>query len=75
MIHFIETFQVTPEPITEEKANKVLERLDMFKKLRQEIITHPKLDERMLLCLDAQDLPEWWIPGKHDRDLLLGVAK
>jgi chromodomain-helicase-DNA-binding protein 7 len=70
-----ETFQVTPEPIAEEKANKVLKRLDMFKKLRQEIQTHPNLDERMLLCLDAQDLPEWWIPGKHDRDLLSGVAK
>ena len=64
-----------PEPITEEKAHKVLERLDMFKKLRQEIIAHPKLEARMLLCLDAQDLPEWWVPGKHDKDLLSGVAK
>merc|ERR1712141_893293 len=32
-------------------------------------------DERLLLALDNQDLPEWWIPGKHDRDLLFGVAK
>merc|ERR1711997_1189526 len=70
-----ETFSVTPEPITEEKANKVLERLDMFKKLRQEIVSHSHLDERLLLALDNQDLPEWWIPGKHDRDLLFGVAK
>merc|ERR1712038_644257 len=70
-----ETFSVTPEPITEEKANKVLERLDMFKNLRQEIVTHPNLDERLLLALDNQDLPEWWIPGKHHRDLLFGVAK
>merc|ERR1712048_328088 len=70
-----ETFSVTPEPITEEKANKVLERLDMFKNLRQEIVTHPNLDERLLLALDNQDLPEWWIPGKHDRDLLFGVAR
>ena len=72
---FTETFSVTPEPITEEKANKVLERLDMFKNLRQEIVTHPNLDERLLLALDNQDLPEWWIPGKHDRDLLFGVAR
>merc|ERR1712066_331700 len=70
-----ESFAVTPEPITEEKANKVLERLDMGKKLRQEIVAHPNLDERLLLALDNQDLPEWWIPGKHDRDLLFGVAK
>merc|ERR1712228_1037829 len=64
-----------PEPIAEEKANKVLERLDMFKKLRQDIVKHQNLDERLLLALDNQDLPDWWIPGKHDRDLLLGVAK
>merc|ERR1711981_1290176 len=54
---------------------KVLERLDIFKKLRQEIVSHSHLDERLLLALDNQDLPEWWIPGKHDRDLLFGVAK
>ena len=47
----------------------------MFKNLRQEIVTHPNLDERLLLALDNQDLPEWWIPGKHDRDLLFGVAR
>ena len=70
-----DSFAVTPEPITEEKANKVLERLDMFKKLRQEIVLHSNLDERLLLALDNHDLPEWWIPGKHDRDLLFGVAK
>ena len=66
---------VTAELITEDKAHKVLERLDMFKKLRQEVITHPNLDERMLLALDTQDLPDWWVPGKHDKDLLFGVAR
>merc|ERR1712088_888007 len=70
-----ESFSVSPEPIAEEKAAKVLERLDMFKKLRQDIVKHSSLDERLLLALDNQDLPDWWIPGKHDRDLLLGVAK
>merc|ERR1711994_1219743 len=66
-----ESFSVSPEPIAEEKAAKVLERLDMFKKLRQDIVKHSSLDERLLLALDNQDLPDWWIPGKHDRDLLL----
>merc|ERR1712088_1072564 len=70
-----ESFSVSPEPIAEEKAAKVLERLDMFKKLRQDIVKHQNLDERLLLALDNKDLPDWWIPGKHDRDLLLGVAK
>merc|ERR1712087_222838 len=66
---------VTAELITEDKAHKVLERLDMFKKLRQEVIIHPNLDERMLLALETQDLPDWWVPGKHDKDLLFGVAR
>lgn len=29
----------------------------------------------MVKCEQALDMPEWWINGKHDSDLLLGVAK
>merc|ERR1739838_1118423 len=43
--------------------------------IRDEVLNHPDLDERMLACETACDLPEWWIPGKHDKDLLQGVAR
>ena len=23
----------------------------------------------------ALDMPEWWVPGKHDYDLVLGAAR
>ena len=29
----------------------------------------------MLLCEPANDMPDWWISGKHDKDLLQGVAR
>merc|ERR1712223_469781 len=32
-------------------------------------------DDRMLACEPACDLPDWWIPGKHGKDLLQGVAR
>ncbi|XP_057666138.1 chromodomain-helicase-DNA-binding protein 7 isoform X2 [Diorhabda carinulata] len=65
----------TIEHISEEKARRTLERLELLSRIREEILTHPKLDERLRVCLTSADMPEWWIAGKHDRDLLLGVAK
>ena len=63
------------EPLNEEKAKKTLEIIEMLSKIREEIITHPRLDQRLRLCKTSADVPDWWIPGKHDKDLLLGVAK
>ncbi|PSN41757.1 hypothetical protein C0J52_08864 [Blattella germanica] len=44
-------------------------------KIREEVLTHPLLDERLKVCQSSLDLPEWWQPGKHDKDLLIGAAK
>lgn len=63
------------DPITEEKARRTLERLDLLNKVREETLQHPLLDERLRLCQPTSDLPEWWAPGKHDKELLLGAAK
>lgn len=68
-------FDTTIEHISEEKARRTLERLELLSRIREEILTHPKLDERLRVCITSADMPEWWIPGKHDKDLLLGVAK
>ncbi|KAJ8302947.1 hypothetical protein KUTeg_019343 [Tegillarca granosa] len=62
------------EPITEERASRCLARIDLLNKIRTEILTHPKLEERIMLCQSSWDLPSWWINGKHDKDLLLGAA-
>ena len=67
--------QATVEQISEEKANLALERIELLNQVREEIVTHSKLDDRLQLCDTALDLPEWWIPGVHDKDLLYGVAR
>merc|ERR1719412_1166046 len=64
------------ETIGEEKAKKVLTTVDFLSKLREEVVTHPELREKLELHAElALDLPEWWIPGKHDHDLVVGAAR
>jgi len=63
------------EHINEEKARRTLERLELLSRIREEILTHPKLDERLQVCLTSADMPDWWIPGKHDKELIVGVGK
>ena len=64
------------EAVTEEKARKVLERVDFLTKLREEVVVREDLaevlEEHAQLALD---LPEWWQPGKHDHDLVIGAAR
>ncbi|PIK44556.1 putative chromodomain-helicase-DNA-binding protein 8-like isoform X3 [Apostichopus japonicus] len=66
-------FQI--EAISEERASKCLQRIDLLLKVRSEVLPHPKLEERLKLCQKSVELPEWWQPGKHDNDLLLGVSR
>ena len=70
-----ENLPISVDPITEEKVNRCLARIDLLSKVREEIIFHPELDDRLKLCQPQLDLPEWWVCGKHDKDLLFGVAK
>lgn len=63
------------EAITEERARRALEKIDLLNKIREEILTHPELEDRLQLCKPSMDLPEWWICGKHDKELLMGAAK
>ncbi|XP_031342134.1 chromodomain-helicase-DNA-binding protein 7 isoform X2 [Photinus pyralis] len=70
-----DSYDTTIEHISEEKARRTLERLELLSRIREEIVTHPKLDDRLKVCATSADMPEWWLPGKHDKDLLLGVAK
>lgn len=63
------------EPISEERAMKCLQRIDLLCAVREELLPHPKFDELLSLCEPSFEVPQWWIPVQHDRDLLAGVAK
>ena len=39
------------------------------------VLPHEKLDERLQLAQPSSSFPDWWLCGKHDKDLLIGVAK
>lgn len=70
-----ESSDMPVEPLPEDKARRALERLKLLSKIREVILPHPLLDERLKLCQPSADIPDWWVPGKHDKDLLIGVAK
>lgn len=63
------------EAISEERASRSLYRIQLLSKIREEVLPHEKLDERLQLAQPSSSFPDWWQCGKHDKDLLLGVAK
>ncbi|TSZ40535.1 Chromodomain-helicase-DNA-binding protein 6 [Bagarius yarrelli] len=63
------------EPITEERAARTLYRIELMRKVREQVLHHPLLEERLKLCRPSLYLPVWWECGKHDHNLLKGVAK
>ncbi|KAL0965969.1 hypothetical protein UPYG_G00288840 [Umbra pygmaea] len=63
------------DPITEERASRTLYRIELLRRIREQVLPHPQLAERLRLCQPSSDLPEWWECGRHDRDLLLGASK
>lgn len=62
------------DDIGEDHAKLILDRLELLSKLR-EIVKHPKLEERLKLCENNLDTPDWWESGKHDRELIKAVLK
>lgn len=76
IILFSELVSGSVETIGEEKAKKVLTTVDFLSKLRDEIVNQPELREKLEKHAElALDLPEWWVPGKHDHDLVVGAAR
>ncbi|XP_053957379.1 mucin-19 isoform X9 [Anastrepha ludens] len=62
------------EEISEDHAKLILERLELLSKLR-EVARHPQLEERLKLCQMNADTPDWWEPGKHDKEIISAVLK
>merc|ERR1712179_31351 len=67
--------EVGVDRLPEERARRVLERVDLLNRLRNDVLPHPKLQSALELALPSNDMPEWWIPSKHDHDLLRGVGR
>uniref|UniRef100_A0A4W6DRA2 Chromodomain helicase DNA binding protein 6 n=1 Tax=Lates calcarifer TaxID=8187 RepID=A0A4W6DRA2_LATCA len=63
------------EPLTEERAARTLYRIELLRKIREQVLRHPLLSARLQLCRPSLYLPVWWETGKHDRDLLIGAAR
>ncbi|KAK5859331.1 hypothetical protein PBY51_020894 [Eleginops maclovinus] len=63
------------DPITEERASRTLYRIELLRRIREQVLPHPLLSERLKLCQPSPDLPEWWECGRHDHDLILGASK
>ncbi|KAL0966321.1 hypothetical protein UPYG_G00293860 [Umbra pygmaea] len=61
-------------PITEERASRTLYRISLLRRLRERVLPHPSLEERLLLAPPSSELPAWWCTPAHDRELMLGTA-
>lgn len=62
------------DDINEDHARLILDRLELLSKLR-EVAKNPKLDERLKLCKNNYDTPDWWEPGRHDKELIRAILK
>ena len=69
-----ENLPISVDTISEDKASRCLARIDLLSRIR-EALAHKKFEDRLKLCQASVDLPSWWTPGKHDKDLLTGTAK
>lgn len=64
----------TVAPITEERASRTLYRISLLRRLREQVLPHPSLDERLPLAPPSSELPSWWSIPDHDRQLMLGAT-
>ncbi|KAM3604435.1 uncharacterized protein V6R79_011007 [Siganus canaliculatus] len=64
----------TVAPITEERASRTLYRISLLRRLRERVLPHPSLEERLPLAPSSSELPTWWNIPDHDRQLMLGAA-
>lgn len=64
----------TVAPITEERASRTLYRISLLRRLREQVLPHPSLEERLPLAPTSSELPSWWNIPDHDRQLMLGAA-
>lgn len=65
---------VAVAPITEERASRTLYRISLLRRLRERVLPHPSLEERLAMAPPGGELPAWWSTPEHDRQLMLGAS-
>lgn len=70
------TIEVQVETISEERASRCLQRIDLLNKVRNDVHKNVNFNEWILnRCAPSSDLPDWYVPGKHDRDLVRAASR
>lgn len=68
--------EVPVEIISEERASRCLQRIELLNKIRNDVLKSEHFDDWIMnRCLGSVDLPDWYVPGKHDRDLVKAAAR
>ncbi len=68
--------EVQVELISEERASRCIQRVELLNKVRIDVLKNEKFDEWVgKKCLPSSDLPDWWIPCVHDAELVRAVAR
>lgn len=68
--------EVPVETVSEERANRCLQRIDLLNKVRNDVYKNEHFDEWIMTrCAPSADLPDWYIPGEHDRDLVRAATR
>lgn len=63
------------EVISEERATRCIQRVELLNKVRQDVLKHKNFSEWMTKCMTASDLPDWYLPVKHDIELVQAAAR
>lgn len=65
------------EVISIDASRRVIKRILMLKKLREQVLKHPDLDENLLQTVGRKfsGLPDWWQYPAFDKAYLEGIAK
>jgi chromodomain-helicase-DNA-binding protein 7 len=67
---------VQVETISEERASRCIQRVELLNKVRLDVLKHEKFAEWIGdKCAPSGDLPDWYVPGKHDCELVKAVAR
>lgn len=63
------------DDITFGQCKRVVQRIMMFSNLRTKVLPNEKLDKYLKRANKFVQLPKWWIPGTHDKALLVGIDR